>query len=274
MKVTMNTNVASLNAQRNLAKITAMLGGCYRRLSSGSRIDKASDDAAGLAISERMRARIRSLTRAQLNANDGISMAQTAEGALNEVSAMLIRMRELAVQASNGGQTASDLSALNDEFTALIEEITRIAEGTNFNRQSLLNADQAVSFQVGDGINPAIDMISLDLEDMRAAALGIDSLSIDEGSDIQAAIDQVDTAINDVTSFRGDLGGFINRMSSTIRYLGDTLANLSASESRIRDADMAHEVAELTRCAIIQNAAVYVLQQANNQPQLYLELLL
>jgi flagellin len=273
MVLTVNTNIASLNAQRHLTEVTRLLGMDYQRLASGLRIVSAADDPAGLAISERMRARLRSLSRAQLNANDGFSLAQTAEGALNEVSSMLIRMRELGIQAANGTLTGTDMDSLQSEFSQLRDEIDRISEYVEFNGMKLLNAVQSIAFQVGDGTSPGVDTITLNLPDMSALALGLTGESIGSGGDVTSAIQAVDGAIDTVTGARGELGGFMNRITHAINYIGVEIEHLAAAESRIRDADIAREVASATRHAIIQRMAVSVLQHANMQPKLLLQLL-
>lgn len=274
MALTVNTNVPSINAQQNLARVTERLGGNFGRLSSGLRIVRASDDAAGLAISERLRAQVRSLQRAQLNANDGISIVQTAEGALNEVSAMLVRMRELAIEANNGSMSGADQNSLNQEFGSLISEIDRIAQATSFNGVNLLDGStSSMTMQVGSGTSSGVDTITVNLTNMRSSTLGIDSLDIGSGGSITAAITAIDTAIDSVTSARGDFGALQNRLQSTITNLGISIENISAAESRIRDVDVAYETADLTRNSILQQAALSVLAQANVQPQIALALL-
>ena len=270
MGLRVNTNLFSINAQRNLSNVTNRLAGNFSRLASGLRIANASDDAAGLGISERMRSQIRSLGAASRNAQDGVSLAQTAEGALNEVSSNLTRMRELAVQSANGTLNTGDRSTIDDEFQALATEIERIADTTTFNGISLLNASTALDIQVG--INQG-DTISVDLEDVQLAALGLTTTAVDTASAASAAFADLDTAINTVNSSRGDLGAMQNRLESAIRSIQNSSENLSASESRIRDVDIASETADLTRNSIMQQAATSVLAQANAQPQLALSLL-
>lgn len=274
MALTVNTNVPSINAQQNLARITERLAGNYARLSSGLRIARASDDVAGLAISERLRAQIQSLHRAQLNAQDGISVVQTAEGAMNEVSAMLVRMRELAIEANNGSMSGADQDSLQAEFSALISEIDRIAQVTSFNGVNLLDGSTStLTFQVDTGTTTNVDTITVNLTNIRTSNLGISSLNIGSAGNITAAIAAIDTAINSVSTNRGSLGAVQNRLQSTIANLGVTLENISAAESRIRDVDVAYETADLTRNAIMQQAAVSVLAQANVQPQIALTLM-
>jgi flagellin len=274
MALTVNTNLASIQAQRSLSQVTEKLGQSFRRLSTGLRIATASDDAAGLAISERLRAQVRSLDQARRNANDGISMVQTAEGALNESGNLLVRLRELAVQASNGTVSAADRDTLQQEFTDLVDEIDRIAQSTEFNDIKLLDGSQAdVSFQVGIGTTAGVDSLTVDLDSARAADLGIDALDIGSGGDPQAAIDALDGAIDEVSSLRGRMGATQNRLQSTIQTLAATGENLSAAESRIRDVDVAYESAQLTKLQIMQQAAISVLGQTNMLPQAALRLL-
>jgi len=273
MVITWTTNVASLNARRNLYEINTHLAKSMQRLASGQRINSAADDPAGLAISERLRAQIRSLTRAQLNANDAISMTQVAEGALNTISAMVIRMRELAIQADNGCLSGPDRDSLQEEFHALAEEINRIALATTFNGTSLLSGNHQVTFQVGAGTTQDVDTITLTLEDMGDGTLGLMGLDIGSGGDVTYAIQHIDAAADIVTGYRGKLGAFQNRLQHTIHNLGAAIENLSAAESRIRDVDVALEVANLTKYTIMQQVAVAVLKQANLQPQRLLALL-
>ncbi len=274
MGLRVNTNIASLNAQRNLSNITGRLNTSYRRLSTGLRITTAADDAAGLASSERLRAQIRSLDQAKRNANDGISLVQTAEGSLGEVSNILSRMRELAVQANNGTVSDSDKSTLNEEFTALVSEINRIARSTQFNNINLLDGSSSnLTFQVGFGTTGGVDTIGVSLSPALSTTLGINALDISSTGNPSAAIASIDTAINTVSSLRGSLGAVQNRLSSTISNLGVATENLSAAESRIRDVDVASETARLSRNSILQQAAIAVLAQANISTQGALNLL-
>ena len=271
MGLRVNTNVFSLGAQRNLNNITSRLSGNFARLSSGLRIASASDDAAGLGISERMRSQIRSLDAASRNAQDGISLAQTAESALDEVSNSLARMRELAIQASNGTLNTTDRTTINTEFGALRTEIDRIADQTEFNGISLLNGSNAtVDIQVGLDSG---ESISISLQNTTDTTLGISSLTTTTTTNAQAALSALDTAINTVNTGRGNLGSAQNRLSSSFRSILSARENLSASESRIRDVDIAMETADLTRNSILQQAASSVLAQANTSPQLALSLI-
>lgn len=270
MGLRVNTNIFSLTAQRNLSQASNLLGGNFARLSSGLRIASAADDAAGLGVSERLRSQIRSLGQAGRNAQDGISLAQVAEGSLNEVSSNLIRMRELAVQSANGTLSADDRAALDVEFQALDDEINRIATSTDFNGTTLLNSSSAISIQVGIDSGQTIDV---DTQDVQSSTLGIATLAVDSDTNALAALADIDTAINSVNTARGNLGAAQNRLGSAFRSIQNTREGLSAAESRIRDVDVAAESADLTRNSIVQQAAVSILSQANVQPQLALSLI-
>ena len=253
--------------------VSDRLSGNFARLSSGLRITTAADDAAGLGISERMRAQVRSLDQAGRNAQDGISLVQTAEGALGETTSNLARMRELAVQASNGTLNTGDRAALDAEFQALISEIDRVANQSDFNGIQLLDGSVSdVAFQVG---TESGETISVTLSDMSQSGLSLNGGTFDltNVTNASAALSTIDTAIDSVTTFRGDLGAIQNRLSSATRSIASNRENLSAAESRIRDVDVARETADLTRNSILQQAATSVLAQANVQPQLALSLL-
>ena len=274
MGLRVNTNSASNNAQRNLSTVTDRLSTNYRRLSTGLRISTASDDAAGLAISERLRSQIRSLDQAKRNANDGISLVQTAEGALNEVSSILTRLRELSIQSSNGSVSGQDKDTLNEEFKSLVSEVNRIGRSTEFSGIKLLDGSaSAVSFQVGFGTTSGIDTLSVSLSAALSTSLSLNSLDIGSAGATTTAITNIDAAINTVSALRGSLGAAQNRLGSTINNLAITVENLSAAESRIRDVDVAYETAQLTRNNILQQASISVLSQANSQPQSALRLL-
>jgi flagellin len=248
--------------------------GNFQRLSSGLRIATAADDAAGLGISERMRSQIRSYGAAQRNAQDGISLVQTAEGALNEVSSILVRLRELAIQSSNGSVSNQDKETLDEEFQSLVGEINRIGRSTEFNGIKLLDGTSStVNFQVGFGTTTGIDTISVSLSAALSTTLSLQSLDIGSGGVTTTAITNIDTAINTISSLRGSLGAIQNRLGSTINNLAIQVENLSAAESRIRDVDVAYETAQLTRNNILQSASISVLAQANAQPQSALQLL-
>jgi len=274
MGLRVNTNITSINAQRNLATVTDRLSTNFRRLSTGLRISTAADDAAGLAISERLRSQVRSLEQAKRNSNDGISLVQTAEGALNEVSSILTRLRELSIQAANGSVSNADKDTLDEEFQSLVSEINRIGSSTEFNGIKLLDGSQAsVSFQVGFGTNAAVDQISVGLSPTLSTSLNLNTLDIGSGGNTGLAIGQIDDAINSVSSLRGSLGAAQNRLGSTINNLAIQVENLSSAESRIRDVDVAYETAQLTRNSILQQASIAVLAQSNALPQAALSLL-
>ncbi len=274
MGLRVNTNIASINAQRNLASVNQRLSRNFQHLSTGLRIATAADDSAGLAISERLRAQIRSLAQAERNANDGVSLVQTGEGALNEVSNILVRLRELAVQASNGTVSDDDKDTLQEEFSALRSEINRIAKSTEFNGIKLLDGSTTtMSFQVGIGTDSGINQISVSLSPALSTSLGLSTVNIGSTGDTSFAITQIDSAINTVSQLRGDFGAVQNRLNSTIANLGSARENLSAAESRIRDVDVAYETAQLTRNSILQQAAISILAQANAGPQSALNLL-
>jgi len=274
MSLVINTNLASLSARGSLDAVTTRLEKNFAHLSTGLRITTAADDAAGLAISERMRAQIRSLSQAQRNANDGISMVQVGEGAMNEMDSILIRMRELAIEANNGTVSASDRDTLNQEFTSLIAEIDRIARSTQFNGVNMLDGSTVnVVFQVGANNVTNVDTLSVGLVSVLASDFGITALDIGSAGSPTTAITGIDAAIDVVVAARGDLGALQNRLQSTITNLGVSVENLTAAESRIRDVDVASESAELTRNSILQQASIAVLAQANVQPQNALQLL-
>ena len=274
MGLRVNTNVASINAQRNLSSVNERLSGNFRKLSTGLRISTAADDAAGLAISERLRSQIRSLDQAKRNANDGISLVQTAEGALNEVSSILTRLRELSIQSSNGSVSNADKETLDQEFQSLVNEVNRIGSSTEFSGIKLLDGStSSVSFQVGFGTTSGTDTISVSLSAALSTSLSLNSLDIGSGGVPTTAITNIDAAINSVSSLRGTLGAVQNRLGSTINNLAITVENLSAAEARIRDVDVAYETAQLTRNQILQQSSIAVLSQANSLPQSALRLL-
>nr|MBP8300885.1 flagellin FliC [Planctomycetota bacterium] len=203
MGLRVNTNVASINAQRNLSSVTDRLSGNYRKLSTGLRISTAADDAAGLAISERLRSQVRSLEQAKRNANDGISFVQTAEGALNEVSSILVRLRELAIQSSNGSVSGQDKDTLNEEFTSLVAEVNRIGSSTEFNGIKLLDgSSSSVDFQVGFGTTSGIDTLAVNLSPALSTSLSLQSLDIGSGGTTTTALNNIDSAINAISSLR------------------------------------------------------------------------
>jgi flagellin len=275
MPVSINSNVSSLQAQRSLSKSQQAQTTNLEKLSSGMRINRAADDAAGLAVASRMSAQLRGIAVAQRNANDAVSMIQTAEGGLAEMNTMLGRMRELAVEASNGGTlTSTDRASLDDEFQALSSEISRISDSTSYNGSNLLDGSLgSVDFQVGI-FNNAADRITANVfGDSDATALAINTEDLTSASNAQNAIDAIDTAINTVATRRGDIGALQNRLNTTITNLSSMHENLSAAHSRIVDVDVAEESAKMTRNQILVQAGVSVVAQANQAPGVALKLL-
>ena len=264
MGLRVNTNIASINAQRNTAQVTSRLARNYQRLSTGLRISTAADDAAGLAISERLRSQVRSLSQASRNANDGISLVQVGEGALNEVSNILVRLRELAIQSANGSSSTADKETIQEEFSSLVNEINRIAQSTEFNGIRLLDgSSSSVTFQVGINTTVGIDQLNVSLTPALTTSLGLASVDVGSNGSTSYAISQIDTAIGSVAQLRGRFGSLQNRLQSTIANLGVAAESLSAAESRIRDVDVAYETAQLTRNNILQQASISILSQAN-----------
>ncbi|MFF2752164.1 flagellin [Psychrobacillus sp. NPDC058041] len=264
-------NISALNTHRNLTANQGSSAKNLEKLSSGFKINRAGDDAAGLAISEKMRGQIRGLDMATKNAQDGISLIQTAEGALNETHAILQRMRELSVQSANDTNTDDDRKELQKEISALTTEITRISTDTEFNTQSLLDGTFTGKL-IHIGANTG-QTLSVSVATMGAKALGIDAVSVATQSGANSAIALLDSAIKTVSSQRSDLGAIQNRLEHTINNLGATSENLTAAESRIRDVDMAKEMMEFTKNNILTQAAQSMLAQANQQPQGVLQLL-
>jgi flagellin len=281
MSLTVNTNLAALNAQRNVSKVQTGLAQSVERLSSGLRVNSAKDDAAGLAISMKLTSQVRSLNQAIRNAQDGISVVQTAEGGMNEIHNILTRMRELAQQASTGTLADGDRTALNNEFSDLKSEITRISDTTEFNGLSLLNgtlSGSGVSLQVGinNTSNDRIAVSGTTFYDIDASSIGLTTTnvsSIDTAANAQSMLSIVDSAISLVSTRRGNLGGVQNRLGSTIANLGTAAENLASANARIIDADFAVETANLTKSQIILQAGIAVLGQANTMPQYALSLL-
>jgi len=274
MGMVINTNTMAINAQRNLNNTSSSLSTSMARLSSGQRITAAKDDAAGLAISEKMKAQIRGLGQAERNANDGISLVQTAEGAMDEISGMLIRMRELAVQSANGTTDSAQKGFLNNEFEQLTSEITRIADSTEFNGTNLLNGAESVTLQVGHSNNSS-SQINVELKNVTAGSSGlnVEGAAINTASGARSALATIDTAITTLSEQRGKLGAVQNRLSSTVRNLATTRENLSASNSRIRDVDVADESVNMTRSQILMQAGTAVMAQANQIPSMALSLI-
>ena len=273
-----NTNIASLNAQRNLNTSQTSLSTSMQRLSSGLRVNSAKDDSAGLAIAERMSAQVRGMNVAIRNANDGVSLAQTAEGALGKVGDSLQRMRELAVQARNSTNSDDDKDSLNKEYQALASEIGRVLGGTAFNGKTILGADAgALDFQVGANTT-ADDLITVTTTDMTgdATITAVTGGTIDNSADtaaLKVVIDDIDTALDTVNSKRADFGAAQNRFDAVISNLQVSVENQSAARSRIMDADFAAETANLSRAQILQQAGTAMVAQANQLPQTVLKLL-
>ncbi|WP_060788341.1 flagellin N-terminal helical domain-containing protein [Geobacillus zalihae] len=265
-----NHNIAALNTYRQLTAGTNAASKNMEKLSSGLRINRAGDDAAGLAISEKMRGQIRGLEMAAKNSQDAISLIQTAEGALNETHAILQRMRELAVQGANDTNTTADRNQIQQELNQLLSEIDRIADTTQFNTKNLLDGSFTGTFQVGanDG-----QVIALSITAMDTSGLGIGSISVDSNANASASMSLIDAAIAKVSTERSKLGAYQNRLEHTINNLQTSAENLTAAESRIRDVDMAKEMMEFTKNNILTQAAQAMLAQANQQPQSVLQLL-
>lgn len=266
-----NHNLSALNAWRQLALNETATQKNLQHLSSGYRINSAADDAAGLAISEKMRGQIAGLDMAVRNSQDGISLIQTAEGALNETHSILQRMRELAVQSSNDTNTDQDRQQLQTEVTQLLSEIDRIATTTQFNTKNLLDGTASnLNLQIGANQSQTL---TFSISAMDTAGLSIGSVDISSFTGAQSAISALDTAINTVSTQRANLGALQNRLEHTINNLSTASENLTAAESRIRDVDMAKEMMQYTKNNILQQAATAMLAQANQQPQLVLQLL-
>ncbi len=276
MGLRINTNTASLNAQRNLSGTKLALDKSLEKLSSGYRINRAGDDAAGLAISENLKAQIRGLKQASRNAQDGVSLVQVAEGGLNEISSILIRLRELSVQAASDTIGPVERQFLNVEYDQLVSEIDRIADSAEFNGTQLLSGTGSIlDFQVGTRNDPNIDRLSFDASkaDANSAALGVNLTSVADKASAQNSLTAIDQAIVSVSAMRADFGAIQNRLQSTISNIAVSIENMSAANSRIRDVDVAEETAELTKNNILQSAGVSVLAQANQSSQAALQLL-
>jgi flagellin len=272
------TNMGSLVTQRAISQNSEGQVKSYQRLSSGNRITGSGDDAAGLAISENLRAQIRSMGQAERNANDGISFVQVAEGGLNEIGNIMIRLRELAIQAASDTIGDKERGFINKEVQSLVQEVDRIANVTNFNGTQLLNGagPSSLSFQVGIRKEAnGSDQISFKPSefDVQAGALGVSGLDYANKDDARNGIDKVDTALSKVFEARANLGAFQNKLQSTVNNIGITKENLSAARSRIADADVASETANLVKSNILQAAGISVLSQANMAPQQALKLL-
>lgn len=276
-----NNNIAALNTHRQMGQVSGAAQNSMEKLSSGMRINKAADDAAGLSISEKMRNQIRGLDQAQRNAQDGISLIQTAEGGLNETHSILQRMRELVVQGANGTNTGEEIENIQSEISQLQEEITTISERTNFNGRNLLDGTVTASgsgqvkLQVGANAGETLNIV---IGDMSASGLGVGVSGIkfsggSSGGDFSGALALLDTAISTVSTQRSNLGAVQNRLDHTINNLATSSENLTGAESRIRDVDMAKEMMEFTKNNILTQASQAMLAQANQQPQAVLQLL-
>jgi len=275
MALRINTNPTSLRAQQNLSKAQNSLTSNIERLSSGLRINRAGDDAAGSSISSKLSSDTRGLKQASRNSNDAISVIQTAEGAMNEVNGLLTRMRELAVQSANGGtMTSMEREYIDQEFQLLESEINRIVNVTEFNGQKLIDGTMSggVDFQVGMN-NTTDDRIQLSVASSSSTSLGLNDDDLTSQTGAQQAIDALDTAIQSVATSRGTLGTTQNRLTVTLTNLANMHENLSAANSRIKDVDVAEESAGMTRNQILQQAGVAVLAQANSLPQSALSLI-
>jgi flagellin len=274
MSLYVNTNVSALNAQRQLINSGKSLDTSFQRLSSGFRINSAADDAAGLQISNRLTSQVQGLDQAIRNANDGISLAQTAEGAMDEITTALQRIRVLSVQSQNGINSSSDRVALQKEVSALKTEISRISTTTQFGGVKLLDGKYSSTFLVGANAGQTISVnLSRTGGGFGASGLGINNLSISSVAGASAALASIDSAIQTIDSKRADLGAIQNRFQSTVRNLSNIVENVSAARSRIKDTDFAKETAELTRSQILQQASTTILSQANQRPQSALSLL-
>lgn len=267
------TNVPSMTAHRNLLAATAALNRNFEHLSTGRRIARASDDAAGMAISARLTARIRSINQAARNANDGNSLVQTAESGLEEIQSILVRMRELSVQSANGTYAAADRDALQDEFAQLQASVDQIAQSTSFNGIDLLNTSTAVTLHVGPDTIAGLDTVDVSLVSATTADLTINTLDIGSTGNTSVAINSIDAALDAVTSARAGFGALQNRLATTAASLTVRSENLAAANSRILDVDIALETAALIKNDILQQATLSVLAQANSQPTSALALL-
>jgi flagellin len=271
-----NHNLNAMNAHRNMGMNTTSAGKSMEKLSSGLRINRAGDDAAGLSISEKMRGQIRGLDQASSNAQNGISMIQTAEGALNETQAILQRMRELSTQAANDTNVSVDRSAISTELKSLSSEIDRIAKSTQFNEQNLLDGTfTGKQLQIGANAATTTNGLSLSVSvnNMSASSLSVGSIDVSTHTAATASISTINTAIKTVSAERSKLGALQNRLEHTISNLDNASENLQAAESRVRDVDMAKEMMNFSKNNILQQAAQAMLAQANQQPQGVLQLL-
>jgi flagellin len=276
MPLLINTNQGSLSVQKSLAKTNTGLATSIGKLSTGSRINSAADDSAGIAISEGLRAQTKGFKQAMSNATQGAAMLQTADSAMQSMSDTLIRMRELAVQSASDGLTDTERAHVNNEFGQLIEELDRVSAVTEYNGQKLLDGTAGTSgtltFQVGTR-NTADDRITIDMIDMDATALGVNASGVDSLTNAQTAIDDIDSALETLNTHRAEVGATVNQLSKAIDNLGTTVENLGVADGNIRDVDVAAESANLSKNQVLQQAGVAMLAQANSAPQLALRLL-
>jgi flagellin len=273
MGMSIKTNVSSLEAQKNLLGSTGDLEKSLSKLSSGYRITKAQDDAAGLAIAVNLGAQIKSYGQAVRNANDALNVTQTAESSLNETQNILTRLRELASQSASSGVSNTERGYIQNEVTALVSEIDRIANSTEYNGVALINATTTLTFQVGIRNVAANDQITVTTTSATASALGVNSLSLSTLTSSQAALATIDAALQSVSSARATLGAQANRMETVINAASQASVSLSAAQSRIQDVDVAQETSNLSRAQILMQAGVSVLAQSNQIPQVALKLL-
>lgn len=276
MGLRINTNELALSAQRNLGNTQRSLSKTMQRLASGSRIVQAGDDPAGLAISDGLNAQVRSLGAAMRNAQDGVSMVQVFEGGTNEINNMMVRMRELAMQAASDTVGDREREMINNEVGEITKEITRVANTTNYSGRYLLNGQiQELDIQVGPNNDPEKDRIQFSPgeSDLQASALGVESLSVASKDDAQSALDEIDSAMIRVNQVRAKVGSFQSRLNSTLQSQGIFRENLMAAYSRIRDADVAEEATNLAKDSILRQAGVAILTQANESPAIALQLL-
>ncbi|PIE17281.1 MAG: flagellin FliC [Proteobacteria bacterium] len=276
MPININTNVASLSVQQTLGTSGRGMAQSIKRLSSGMRINSAADDAAGLAVSEGLRAQVKGFQQASRNANQAVAMLQTADSAQQSISDTLVRMRELAVQAASDGITDTERGYINTEFSSLSSEITRISDVTEYNGQKLLDGTAGdsgtLTFQVGVR-NTANDRITVSLADTDATALSVNAATVDSLANAQAAIDSIDTALGTLSTQRANTGAAMNTLSQAIDNIGATMENLGIANGQIRDVDVASESAEFSKNQVLQQAGVSMLAQANASPQFALRLL-
>jgi flagellin len=271
--LSIRSNIGSLDAQRNLTNSSTMLSDSFAKLSSGYRITKAGDDAAGLGISSNLEAQITSFNQANRNAQDAQSLIQTAEGSLNQTTQLLSRMRELAMQSASAGVGNTERGYVQTENSALITEIDRIANAAEFNGQALLNSGTSLTFQVGIRNVAANDQIAVSTVDATATTLGVNGIDLSTQTAAQAALSVIDAAIVSVSTARAGFGAAGNRLSSVIQTIQTSSESLSAADSRIRDVDVAAETSQMSRTQVMMQAGVSVLSQANQAPQLALKLL-